>query len=318
MISVIVPVYNVEKYLSRCIDSIVNQTYKDFEVVLFDDGSTDRSGKICDEYSTRYSNVKVIHSENGGLSNARNSGRVASKGEYITYIDSDDVISPDYLEVLINLNKKYDADVSCCEFNFFTNDSEIIFDSSNTIEKSLTGAEAAAQMLYGTLHGSSACAILMKRSIADSNEFTKGKYHEDDLVSFKFFLSANTVAVTSKRMYWYFQRPGSIMHSAYGQIALDEIDAADYIVDTCSNYDSSVIKASYVKKYSNYRDVLLTYPDIKTIDFETYIRIKKELKRTSQKIIRDNKALKRIRLSSFVCLFLGVKAMRLFYKKLGI
>ena len=318
MISVIVPVYNVAKYLKKCVDSILSQSYKDYEVILVDDGSTDDSGHICDEYVQKFPCIRVLHSKNGGLSVARNRGREASKGEYITYIDSDDVVSPDYLEVLYNLIQKYNADVSCCEFNFFTDNNELEFDLSNGIERCLSGNQAASKMLYGELHGSSACAILIKRSIAELNEFSKGKYHEDDLVSFKFYLSANKVAITSKKMYWYFQRPGSIMHSSYGQIAIDELNAADYIVNICNNYDSIVKNAAFVKKYCNYRDVFVTYPEIKTIDIETYIRIKNELKKMARIIIRDKNASKRIRLSSFMCFLFGMNIMKTIYKKLGI
>lgn len=306
MVSIIVPVYNTEKYLRRCIESILKQTYKDFEVILVDDGSTDDSGKMCDDYAAKNSNLRVLHSKNEGPSAARNRGREASIGEYITFVDSDDVISPDYLEVLHNLVEKYDAEISCCEFNFFTDKEELVFDTKNGIERCLTGEQAASQMLYGRLHGSSACAILMKREIAEGNTFSNGKYHEDDLVSFKYYLSANKVAVTSKRMYWYYQRPGSIMHSEYGQIAIDELDAADYIVNTCRNYNSIIKNASYVKKYCNYRDVLATYPNIKKLSPEIYGRIKCGIKSVSKQIIKDKNAGKKLRLSALKCLVLGV------------
>lgn len=306
MISIVVPVYNVEKYLPRCLDSILKQTYKDYEVVLFDDGSSDNSGKICDEYVAKNSNMRVLHSQNGGLSAARNRGRAASSGEYITYIDSDDVVSPDYLEVLYNLIQKNDADVSCCEFKFFSTDSELVFDSTTGNEKCLIGIQAASEMLYGKLHGSSACAILMRRDIAEANEFSNGKYHEDDLVSFKFYISAKKVAVTSKRMYWYYQRPGSIMHSEFGQIAIDELDAADYIVNICESYGELLRNASYVKKYCNYIDVLKTYPNLNKLSPETYIRIKDGLKKVAKKILIDNKATIGMRLSALGFLILGI------------
>lgn len=105
MISVVVPVYEVELYLRRCINSIMNQTYESFELILVDDGSTDGCPQICDEYADKYGNVYVIHKNNGGLSDARNVGTLAARGEYVTYIDSDDYVSPDYLEVLWRLKK---------------------------------------------------------------------------------------------------------------------------------------------------------------------------------------------------------------------
>ena len=318
MISVIVPVYNVEKYLSRCIDSILNQTYKDFEIILFDDGSKDNSGKICDEYAAKNKNIKVIHSENGGLSNARNKGTEASGGEYITFVDSDDLIHKNYLEVLITLIDKNNADISCCNFNFFDDNSIIGFENISDNSKCLDNMNATSEMLYGKIHGSSACAILLKREIAIKNKFMPGKYHEDDLISFKFFISAKKIAYTSSKLYYYYQRTGSIMHSQFGQIAIDELDAADYIVENCKQYDDCVIKAAYVKKFSNYKDVLITYPDLKKISIETYIRIKNELNSICSKIYKDRDAPKRIRISAFIESLFGINMMIFCSKRLGL
>ena len=119
MISVIVPVYNVEKYLSRCIDSILNQTYKDYEIILIDDGSKDSSGKICDEYAKNHNNISVIHTKNRGLSAARNTGTENSHGEYITFVDSDDLISNSFLSDLYTLIVNNNADISLCNFQLY-------------------------------------------------------------------------------------------------------------------------------------------------------------------------------------------------------
>ena len=115
LISVIVPVYNVEKYLEKCIDSIINQTYQNLEIILVDDGSTDGSGKICDEYSRKDNRIKVIHKENGGLSDARNIGIKNANGGLIGFIDSDDYITENMFEVLQKDLRKYNADISSCD-----------------------------------------------------------------------------------------------------------------------------------------------------------------------------------------------------------
>ena len=112
LISIIVPIYNVEKYLKKCIDSIINQTYKNLEIILVDDGSPDNCGKICDEYAKKDNRIKVIHKENGGVSSARNVGVENATGEYIGFVDSDDYIEKDMYEVLINNLKKENADIS--------------------------------------------------------------------------------------------------------------------------------------------------------------------------------------------------------------
>ena len=115
LISVIVPVYNVENYLKRCLDSIINQTYQNIEIILIDDGSTDNSGNLCEDYKKIDNRIKVVHKTNGGLSDARNTGIKKAKGKYITFVDSDDYVEYDYVEYLYNLIKKYDTNISFCK-----------------------------------------------------------------------------------------------------------------------------------------------------------------------------------------------------------
>lgn len=144
MISVIVPIYNVEKYLSKCIESIINQTYKDLEIILVDDGSTDSSGKICDEFATKDNRIKVIHKNNGGVSSARNQGLDKANGDYIAFVDSDDYIEKDMYEKMINIINKYGVDIVSCNYNhvngkiepFFSLDKdEYIDNKTELIEK---------------------------------------------------------------------------------------------------------------------------------------------------------------------------------------
>lgn len=315
MITIVVPVYNVEKYLCRCVDSILNQTYKEFEIILVDDGSTDSSGEICDSYSEKSEKIRVIHKKNSGPSIARNTGIETAVGNYITYIDSDDVVHPDYLKELYELLVRNDAELSCCNFSFFSDEKEPDFELDKTYQEFvLSGVDAMEGMLYGRFHGTSACAILMKTEMAKANKFPPKKYHEDDLISFKYFYSASKVAVTYEPMYFYFQRPGSIMHCKYGQIAIDELDAADYIVDVCTNDYKAAIGGAVFKKFSNYSDVLFTYPDLKKLDIVTYRRIKKELQKTSALIARDCNVGNRRRLSAFVCKYFGIRLYILFHK----
>ena len=114
LVSIIIPVYKVEKYLPNCIESILRQTFKDFELILVDDGSPDNCGEICEEYAQKDSRIKVVHQPNGGLSAARNSGIDIAKGDYLTFIDSDDFVFPHYLEILVKLCQENDADMSVC------------------------------------------------------------------------------------------------------------------------------------------------------------------------------------------------------------
>ena len=125
LISVIVPVYKVEKYLNKCVQSIVNQTYKNLEIILVDDGSPDNCPEMCDEWAKKDSRIKVIHQENAGLAEARNSGISVATGEFFMFIDSDDHAEPDMIELLLNLSMEYNADVSSCGFYFdYENDNK--------------------------------------------------------------------------------------------------------------------------------------------------------------------------------------------------
>ena len=131
LISVIVPVYNVEKYISRCIESIMKQTYKNIEIILIDDGSTDNSGKICDEYSLKDDRINVIHKKNGGLSDARNTGLDIAKGKYISLIDSDDFVSKFFIETLYNTCKNENCEIAICEYERVYEEKEEISDLEN-------------------------------------------------------------------------------------------------------------------------------------------------------------------------------------------
>ena len=149
LVSVIVPVYKVEKYLSKCLDSIVNQTYKNLEIILVDDGSPDNSGKICDEYAQKDSRIKVIHKENGGLSSARNAGLDIATGEYIAFADSDDSVHLDFVEKLYRAIKEENADIACCSVEDFIEDKNKIECRGGGSSFIMTWAENP-QMWFGT------------------------------------------------------------------------------------------------------------------------------------------------------------------------
>ena len=134
LVSIIVPVYNVEKYLERCLDSLINQTLKDIEIILVDDGSTDDSGNICDKYAKKDKRIKVIHKENGGLSDARNIGLSIANGRYLQFVDSDDFIHKQMIEILYNTIINNNADISICDFDKVYENTKIKY---NTKEISL-------------------------------------------------------------------------------------------------------------------------------------------------------------------------------------
>lgn len=218
-LSIIVPVYNVEPYIRRCVDSILAQTFTEFEMILVDDGSPDNCPAICDEYARKDSRVKVIHKENGGLSDARNAGLDIAQGEYIGFVDSDDFIHPQMYEILIHYGEKTYADIVQCQFNYFS-DNEMICKESvddsqlKTIE--LSGSEVIADFNNKKyIVNSTVCNKMYRSTIFHSIRFPKGYYYEDSYIQLETLERSNRITIVEYALYYYFQRTGSIMHSDY-------------------------------------------------------------------------------------------------------
>lgn len=228
LISVIVPVYKVEKYLSRCVESILAQTYKNFELILVDDGSPDQSGAICDEYALKDKRVNVIHKKNGGVSDARNAGLELQKGEYLTFIDSDDWIRIEYLEHLYYMLKKAEADIAICNYFRCTQASATI-NQKLSVEKiyEYSNIEALEQF---TSHFCTQMIVpwgkLYRAKLFTDIRYPIGRVHEDDFTTHKLIYLARKVVITSKPLLNYFQRSDSIMGSGFSlRRNLDKTDA---------------------------------------------------------------------------------------------
>lgn len=301
MISVVVPVYRVEAYLDKCVQSILSQSYRDFELILVDDGSPDRCPQMCDIYSQQHRNIRVLHKKNGGLSDARNAGTAIAKGEFVTYIDSDDFVSKDYLSTLIRLQRENDADIAVTGIEVFHEGEE----PNETLEESVfsyTGKEALEKMLYQDTLDTSACAMLLPIELAKKYPFPVGKYHEDEYTTYKYYSSAEKVVVTTKKQYFYLQRKGSIMH-VFGQTSMDELDAADNLVNYCRENYSDIVPAAESKKFSDYCQVLLLSSGLKKDCPDVYRRIDSYLKSVRIQILLDKKCRKKNRLAAMLLLF---------------
>ena len=217
LITIIVPVYKVEDYLERCVDSILCQVYAELEIILVDDGSPDRCGEICEAYAKRDPRVKVIHKKNGGLSDARNAGIEQANGRYITFLDSDDWVHEEYVSHLYDLLKKTDADISVC--GYLTLGSEQIPDepAAETVHE-FTGEEALDRLVaFGDLHAQMIVAWgkLYKTALFDGILFPYGRIHEDEFTTYKLLYRARKVAVTTRKLLYYWQREDSIMGSGF-------------------------------------------------------------------------------------------------------
>ena len=203
-VSVIVPVYNVEKYLEKCLDSLVNQTLKEIEIIIVNDGSPDNSQKIIDRYAKKHKNIKAYIKENGGLSDARNYGIKKATGEYISFIDSDDYIANDMLEIMYNKAKNNRLDIVVCDtINVYENGHEVYITSNynysnNNIKNYLLSPPMACSRLYN-------------RTLLDKLHFKKGIYYEDLELTPKLVRYTSKVGFVNEGLYYYLQRNGSIM-----------------------------------------------------------------------------------------------------------
>ncbi len=210
-ISVIVPVYNVEEYLARCVDSVLAQTYENLEVILVDDGATDTSGTICDDFAAKDSRVKVIHKENGGLSSARNTGLEAATGECIAFVDSDDWIEPDAYAHLLGLMEKHQVKLVCGgRYDVSGKTGQRTVGLCPRREEVISGEELAGRIFLWDGCDSSACDKLYHRSLLKNFRYPEGKVCEDVPVTYKIVLQADLVAMSDKPFYNYYHRPGSI------------------------------------------------------------------------------------------------------------
>lgn len=225
MISVIVPVYNVETYLEECLQSIAAQTYGNLEVILVDDGSTDMSGRLCDQWCRKDARFHVIHKDNGGLSDARNVGLRAADGEVIAFVDSDDVIHPEMFRILYDGMRKSGCSICCCgvETGVVFGDAEGIED---TPDLTVYSAEQAFQAVirekdvYITVWNK-----LYTKEVIEGSSFPVNRCHEDEFWSWRVIDRAGKIATVGKKLYGYRQREGSIMNGRYSFRRLDLLDA---------------------------------------------------------------------------------------------
>ena len=233
LISVIIPIYNVEKYLKECIDSVIAQTYKNIEIILVDDGATDQSGEICDQYAVKDQRIKVIHKVNGGLSDARNAGIDAAIGRYYSFIDGDDFIESDMLETLYCSIVQNKADISVCNIKRIYEDGEI----ESFYEP--TDNEIVLEELdrFKTLNQPSVCNKMFSAYLFKSTRFIKGKYYEDTFIYHELLYLAEKVVLTGKIGYWYRERRESILgYGKYTDRYFDFIDAVYTRMSFLMNY----------------------------------------------------------------------------------
>lgn len=220
-ISVIIPIYNSEYYLKKCIESVINQTYKNLEIILVNDGSTDKSSYICNEYMMKDDRIKVINKENGGVSDSRNYGISASTGEYIAFLDSDDWIDSNLYNVLYNLIIKNNSDISVCNFKRVNNEEEKLKFSSNEF---IYNNIEAIEEIYGERYIQFIGVVwnkLYKRELFSELRFPKGRIHEDEYISPLLMFKAKKIVYTDRELIYYRKTLNSIMNTKFNVKRLD-------------------------------------------------------------------------------------------------
>lgn len=219
LVSIIVPVYKVEPYLRRCLDSIVNQTYTNLEIILVDDGSPDGCPQICDEYAAKDKRIVVIHKKNGGLSDARNAGLDICKGEYISFVDSDDWIVLNYIEVLLSINTKENADITIGNHKKVGESKEIDFCKKNDEYKVLNSYQALENLLGEyALNFTVSWGKMYRAQLWRNLRFPKGKLYEDAYVCHLLYSKSSSICFLNEPIYYYTQRPDSIMSNTTSSI----------------------------------------------------------------------------------------------------
>lgn len=273
MVSVIVPVYNVEAYLKKCIDSILRQRYQNYEIILVDDGSTDNSGAICDRYAARYECVIALHKENGGLSEARNHALPHIKGQYVTFVDSDDYIEDDYISNMVNVLDE-ETDMVIAPYIVESAEGKIIKDESRHLQKKpekMSAEQALKELCYERKIHTSACAKLVSKELVENFPFPAGKKFEDLFTIYKMIGSSGVISLIPVPSYHYVQRNGSIRNSAWDPYMFDIMEASDSLLSYINNKYPGVRPAAvhrlffsanelYAKAASNKDYLQIIYP----------------------------------------------------------
>ncbi len=227
LISIIVPVYNVEKYLDQCIESIINQTYKELEIFLIEDGSPDNCGSICDSWAKKDDRIKVFHVDNGGSARARNIGLLHAKGKYVGFVDADDFLMPSMYEILYKLAINSSAEITECGYYKVTSD--VMHNSLNNLEgktiRTFNTAEALLENVRDTVVQQVVWNKLYLKRIIGNTFFTEGKYIDDEFWTYKIIGSAKKIVSTTEKLYCYRQQEASMMHQSFSLRRMDALEA---------------------------------------------------------------------------------------------
>ena len=316
-ISIIIPVYNTEKYIDKCLESCLNQTFDDYEIILIDDGSKDSSPVKCDEWAGKSEKVKVYHFENAGAATARNRGIEKSQGEYICFVDSDDQVSLDYLEYLYMLCVNSNADISVCGYiDVYHGDTAQETGESADKPIVFSGTEAMENLLYQRYFISAPWGAISKRKIWDNVRFPDGRRVEDVATIYKEFAQAGKVVYGFRKLYYRYLLPDSTIYTTYTEKNREYLCHCRDIVKWLRENQPKYEKSGYHRLFSACFQILSETD--KSRDNEVFLReVYNEIKKTRKTVLWDNKARIRNRGAAFLS-YISIDilhgVLRLFYK----
>ena len=304
LISIIVPVYNVETYLAKCVDSILAQTYTNLEIFLVNDGSSDCCGKLCDEYAKEDKRIKVIHKKNGGLSDARNVAIDVATGEFITFIDSDDYVTDDYIMTLYSLIEKYECKVSIALYNTFVEGSKPKVVNRVYREDCQTNIKAIEEMFYQEKYDTASWAKLYHSSLfATGIRYPKGIVYEDLATTYLLIFQSDKVAFCNRRIYNYLLRRDSIEGSSFSSKKMDSALKVCELMESHLDILGKVMQAYQCRMMSFFFHLLLKMPD----GYEHRNMLYKRIKAIRWAVLCNSRARKKARVASLLSYFgLGV------------
>ena len=301
LVSIIIPIYNVEKYLKRCLDSAVNQTHKNVEILLINDGSTDDSGAICDEYAKKDKRVKVIHKKNEGVAIARNVGLDNAKGEYITFIDSDDCVSSDYVSYLLSILLSNQSTIACCNFEYIyigETDQYVIKENDKELLTIYNNKEALEDLLYQKDIDTSPWGKLYKREVFANIRFPNGKIYEDFGTIYKTIMNSEKIIYSNQKKYFYLVHNSSITGKEFTSKDFDMIELSRILEKDIMN------KYPEMSSAVNSRIINMDFYFIRRMDKNQYKMqyddIVKDIKRRRFELLKDKKIKLKTRLGIYI------------------
>jgi len=297
LINIIVPIYNVEQYLRKCIDSILSQTYTNLRVIFVDDGSSDNCGQICDEYAKTDDRVTIIHRQNGGLSAARNSGLDICEGEYVAFVDGDDYVVLDYIEFLYKLLKENSADISQCGWYIEYSQNRIMDSSRKHTTFTLNSSQAIGSLCYNGIYNVGAWGKLYKLKLFKKVRFPEGRIFEDTAVSYLLAEKSEKIAVNLTPKYYYVQRYDSIANgTVWAEKKYQLIEMGDEMASYITEHYPALSKAANVKRVFVRLSTLSQMVNCNHYDKQRISEMKRVIKQYRWGVLLDKKASRRDKL----------------------